>query len=264
MKKTENDYLRQFKRLVDIMEKLREKCPWDKQQTHKSLIPYIIEEAYEVVEAIEEEKDDRLCEELGDLLLQIVFQSQIASERGAFDIGDVAEGISDKLIRRHPHVFGSERAETSEDVKKRWEEIKLKEKGSSRKSLMDGIPKGMPALLQARRIQERAAEVGFDWEDIYGVLDKVEEEVGELREAIKKENKEKIMDELGDLLFVLVNIGRWMNINPEEALRGTSYKFIERFKYIEKVSQDMGVPLKDMDLYEMEEIWQRSKKVLGK
>lgn len=253
-----------FIKLVEIMDRLRgEKgCPWDKEQNYKTLTPYIIEEAYEVVEAIEEGNFRKLSEELGDLMLQIIFQSRIAMENGEFTIEDVLDSINRKLIRRHPHIFGDVQVETAQQVANNWEEIKLREKNDEpRESLMDGIPEGMPALLFARRLQERAAQVGFDWENVEQVIDKAEEEIGEIREAIRVKDREKIKDELGDLFFVLVNISRWMNINPEETLRHTSKKFIKRFKHIEETAKKLGRNLSEMGLYEMEEIWQRAKRV---
>lgn len=264
-KKMLNDkgYEEKFKRLVEIMDTLRGKegCPWDLEQDHKTLMPYLIEEAFEVIEAIEDGSDEKLCEELGDLLLQIVFHARISKENNKFHIGDVIDSISEKLIRRHPHIFSTTKVKNAKEVLKNWEEIKLKEKSTKRRtSLLDGIPKSMPALLYARRIQERAAGVGFDWEDIEGVLDKSVEEIGELKEALDQKDGEKVKDELGDLLFALVNIARWMDINPEEALRSTGKKFIRRFRHIETEANKEDRDLSEMGLYEMEEIWQNSKK----
>ncbi|MFP4497248.1 MAG: nucleoside triphosphate pyrophosphohydrolase [Vulcanimicrobiota bacterium] len=253
-----------FIELVEIMARLRgeQGCPWDKKQNHRSLMPYLIEETYEVLESIEDEKPGELAEELGDLMLQIVFHSEIGRQADEFNICDVLDSINQKLIRRHPHIFGNVEVENAEDVVRNWEEIKLREKNRKpRKSLMDGIPQGMPALLYGRRLQERAAGVGFDWPDINGVLEKVEEEIAELREAFENDRKEEITDELGDLLFALVNIGRWKKVNPEEALRKTCKKFERRFKVIEEEAEKRGVSLSDMDLYEMEDIWQKSKKL---
>jgi len=256
-------YARDFVHLLDIMDTLRGEngCPWDKEQDHLSLLPYLIEETYEVVEAIEEVNSKKMAEELGDLMLQIVFHARLGKEDGEYTIGDVLESINKKMIRRHPHIFGDVKVNSSKDVLKNWEEIKMKEKSATpRKSLLDGIPGKLPALLYARRLQERAAQVGFDWEDIYGVIDKFEEEAGELRDAIKSGDREKMTDELGDLLFALVNVGRWLGINPEEALRRTGKKFIRRFHRIEETATENGKKLQDMGLYEMEEIWQRAKK----
>jgi tetrapyrrole methylase family protein / MazG family protein len=262
-----NNFTEKFKELVEIMDTLRAEggCPWDREQDHKSLVPYLIEEAYEVIESIEEGSPEKLREELGDLLLQIVFHSRIAKESGQFEIGGVLDSINEKLIRRHPHIFGDAIAETSEQVLKNWEEIKLREKGGrKRESLMDGIPIDMPALLYARRLQERAAQVGFDWESVGGVIEKLREEIEELGEATKKADREMVMDELGDLFFALVNVGRWMDINPEEALRQTSKKFVRRFKHIEKTAKTQGRALSEMSLDEMEAIWQGAKLEEGK
>lgn len=259
-----NNYLDKFKKLVDIMDTLRgEKgCPWDLEQDHRTLMPYLIEEAFEVIETIEGEMPQKLCEELGDLLLQIIFHARIAKENGEFEIGAVLDSINNKLIRRHPHIFGETKVKDSREVLRNWEEIKMKEKKDApRKSLLEGIPKSMPALLLARRIQERAAQVGFDWENVDGVIDKISEEIGELREAARSGEKEKVQDELGDLLFALVNIGRWLDINPEEALRQTSRKFKRRFQEIEKTAVERGTKLSHMGLDEMEAIWQESKKM---
>ncbi len=252
----------QFQRLLDIMARLRgdEGCPWDMEQDHRSLQPYLIEEAFEVIETIEEGNPQRLCEELGDLLLQIVFHSRIAQEKGDFDIEDVCRAISNKLIRRHPHIFGNVTVSDSREVLKNWEEIKMQEKaGKPRRSLLEGIPKSMPALLYARRLQERAAQVGFDWPDVDGVLDKVAEEIEELREALNEGDKEHASREMGDLLFALVNISRWINANPEEALRNTAGKFIRRFGHIEDEARNRQQKLSEMSLDQMEEIWQDSK-----
>ena len=256
-------YAEKFIKLLDIMDKLRGEngCPWDLEQDHKTLLPYIVEETYETVEAIEEENPNKIAEELGDVMLQIVFHSRLGKESGDFNVGDVLDSINNKMIRRHPHIFGDVKVNNSREVLQNWEEIKMKEKGTTpRKSLLDGIPRELPALLKAKRLQERAAEVGFDWPEIDGVVDKIEEEIGELREALQTKEKEKITDEMGDLLFALVNIGRWMNINPEEALRRTNKKFIRRFKYIENYARENNLDLNEMDVWAMEEIWQESKR----
>lgn len=252
-----------FQKLLDIMDTLRGEggCPWDLEQDHRSLTPYLIEEAFEVAEAIEGGTPAMLCEELGDLLLQIVFHARISKESSEFDSGDVIDSICRKLIRRHPHIFGTVKVNGSGDVLRNWEQIKMKEKKDSpRKSLLDGIPCSMPSLLLARRLQERAAQVGFDWPDVEGVLDKTREEIGELGEALAGKDPEKIKDELGDLLFALVNVARWAGVNPEEALRHTSRKFTGRFHCIEESARKQGRSLPDMGLDEMEEIWQESKK----
>lgn len=253
-----------FAKLLNIMDILRgaEGCPWDKEQNHKTLMPYLIEEAYEVIEALEENNPQRIAEELGDLTLQIVFHSRIGKEEKTFSANDVLESINDKMIRRHPHIFGNTKVSTADEVLKNWEEIKLQEKGcKKRTSLMDGIPRSLPALLYSRRLQERAAESGFDWDNIEGVLEKCDEETQELKHAIKLKDHNKIEEELGDLLFAWVNAARWFNINPEQALRKTGDKFIRRFKYIEKQAEEKGLKLSQMTLDEMEEIWQDSKKL---
>ncbi len=263
MQSKNEKYAEKFVKLLDIMDQLRGEngCPWDLEQDHKTLLPYIVEETYETVEAIEDECPRKLSEELGDVMLQIVFHSRIGKETGTFDVGDVLDSINEKMIRRHPHIFGDAKVNSSKEVLQNWEEIKLKEKGhTKRESLMDGVPRDLPALLKARRLQERAAQVGFDWPEIGGVIDKIEEEIGELRGALKTKNRDKIMDELGDLLFALVNVGRWLEINPEEALRHTSKKFIRRFKFIENFAKENNMDLNEMDVWDMEEIWQASKK----
>jgi len=253
---------KKFLTLVEIMERLRGKngCPWDIEQDHKSLMPYLIEEAYEVLESIEENNPVKMCEELGDLMLQIVFHAQIAKEAGEFSMTGVLDSINEKLVRRHPHIFSDVTVETPEQVKKNWEEIKLKEKGGARrKSLMSGIPKAMPSMLYARRLQERAAGVGFDWPAIDGVFDKLHEEILELKEVAHTKDREKITDEMGDLLFGLVNIARWLDVNPEEALRRTSAKFVKRFAFIEEHARRAGIDISGMSLDEMENIWQDAK-----
>ena len=263
MKSNNEKYAEKFVKLLDIMDRLRGEngCPWDLEQDHKTLLPYIVEETYETVEAIEDECPHKLSEELGDVMLQIVFHSRIGKETGTFDVGDVLDSINEKMIRRHPHIFGDTKVNSSKEVLQNWEEIKLKEKShTKRESLMDGVPRDLPALLKARRLQERAAQVGFDWPEIDGVIDKIEEEIGELRGALRTKDRDKIMDELGDLLFALVNVGRWLSINPEEALRHTSKKFIRRFKYIENFAKENKMDLNKMDVWDMEEIWKDAKK----
>jgi len=249
----------EFERLKEIMKELRAKCPWDKKQTHASLRPYLIEEAYETLEAIDREDPDELREELGDLLLQIVFHAELAEEKGQFTIDDVVRGISDKMVSRHPHVFGDAQYETAEEVVGQWEERK-KEEGKLRDSILEGIPESMPALLRAQRLQSRAAKVGFDWEHVKDVLDKVEEEFGEFREALHERDEDKVEDELGDILFALVNVSRFTGINAENALRRTIAKFIKRFRHIEMKASEEGRELRDMSLEEMEQHWQDSKK----
>lgn len=255
---------RAFERLVSIMSALRQDsgCPWDREQTHESLTPYLIEEAYEVLESIEEKEYARLCEELGDLLLQIVFHAQIAWEEGLFTIDDVIREIVEKMIRRHPHVFGDSKVESAEQVVAQWEEIKLWEKENcGRSSLTNGIPRTLPALLQAERIQGRIAEVGFEWENFEQVADKVREEMDEFLGARASGDLEKIRDEVGDLLFAVVNMARWCGVNSEGALRETVNKFIRRFKHFEADVARQNIPLSEMNLEDMERIWEQAKHV---
>ncbi len=250
-----------FNDLVKVMEKLRseEGCPWDREQTHKSLIKYLLEEAYEVVDAILKNKDEELKEELGDLLLQVVFHSQIAKERGAFTVDDVIDGITRKLIFRHPHVFrGKEGIETPEDVSREWEKLKEKE-GKKRESILDGIPESMPALERAYKIQKRAEKVGFDWKDFKGIKEKIVEELDEIEQEIERGNREKLEEEVGDLLFMAVNLARFLKVHPEVALRKANQKFERRFRYMEKRAKEMGKELKEMDIDQMEELWKEAK-----
>lgn len=249
-----------FERLIEIMASLRgEKgCPWDKEQTRESLKPFLVEETYEVLEAIDEKDPEKIKEELGDLLFQIIFHSRIAEEKGEFNIHDVIRKISDKMIARHPHVFGEERYETSEEVLRQWEERK-KEEGKIKESILEGIPKELPSLLRAQRIQARAARVGFDWERVEDVLRKLDEEIKEFKEALDKKEQTAIEDELGDIFFVLVNISRFVGVNPEDALRKTISKFISRFRYIEMKAVEAGKSLSDMTLEEMDSLWEEAK-----
>lgn len=249
-----------FEKLIDIMSTLRGErgCPWDKEQTRESLKPFLVEETYEVLEAIDEGDPSKIKEELGDLLFQIIFHCQIAKERNEFDMHDVIEKITEKMVGRHPHVFGDASYETSEEVLKQWEERK-KEEGKSRESILEGIPKELPSLLRAHRIQARAARVGFDWEKIEDVVKKLDEEIDEFREALIKKDQAGIEDELGDIFFVLVNISRFVGVNPEDALRKTISKFISRFRYIEMKASESGKRLSDMTLQEMDELWDEAK-----
>lgn len=248
-----------FSELVKIMAVLRERCPWDRKQDHQSLKPYLVEEAYELIEAIEEGSPGKMKEELGDLLLQILFHARLAEERGEFDIGGVIEAIGKKMVARHPHVFGSERYETPEEVAGQWEERK-KEEGKLRESLLDGVPRGMPSLLRAHRLQSRAAGAGFDWKRIDDVLLKLEEELREFREALRAGRQEAVEEELGDIFFVLVNLSRFVGVNPEEALRKTTGKFISRFRHIEARAEEEGLSLRDMTLEDMDALWEDAKK----
>ena len=243
------------------MAQLRAKdgCPWDQVQTSDTLKPYLIEETYELVEAIDDKDPARVREELGDLLLQIVFHAQIAKDRGEFDIDDVIEKINDKMISRHPHVFGDAKFETPEEVTKQWQDRK-KEEGKFRESALEGVPKELPSLLRAHRLQSRAAKVGFDWARVEDVFGKLDEELLEFRQAVARKDKSEIEDELGDIFFVLVNISRFVGVNAEDALRKTISKFISRFRYIEMKAADEGRTLSDMTIEEMDAFWDQAKK----
>ena len=249
-----------FQELLKIMEALRSEkgCPWDKEQTRESLKPFIVEEAYELIEAIDESDPEKIKEELGDLLFQIVFQCQIAKENNEFKVSDVIEKISKKMIARHPHVFGKADYKTADEVLLHWEEQKKLE-GKMRESILEGIPKTLPSLLRAHRLQKRAAGVGFDLEKVEDVLKKLDEELKEFKEALKTKRQDEIEDELGDIFFMLVNISRFIGVNPEDALRKTISKFIHRFRYIEMNAAEQGKKLSDMTLNEMDSLWDESK-----
>ena len=253
-------------KLKEIASILRSKngCAWDREQTSKTLRPYLIEETYEVYDAIENEDIDELKEELGDLLYQVYAHSQIHSESDTFDIDDVAEGITEKLIRRHPHVFDGVNLATSDEISDRWEKIKKEEK-SHRESILEGVPKNLPALLKAYRVQQKVSRYGFDWEKIDDAVVKLDEEINELKDVInshKKINEDELIEESGDVLFSIVNILRFLKINPEEALSKTITKFITRFKYIEKKVEEENKNIEDMSLKEMDIIWEEAKKNL--
>jgi XTP/dITP diphosphohydrolase len=250
------DQLVAFNRLLDIMDELREKCPWDKKQTLESLRNLTIEETYELADAILDNDLQEVKKELGDVLLHIVFYAKIGSEKKAFDIADVANSISDKLISRHPHIYGDVVAETEEEVKRNWEQLKLKEGNSS---VLEGVPKGLPALVKANRIQDKVAGVGFDWEEPQQVWEKVQEELNELNEEIKQDHKENIEKEFGDVLFSMINYARFIGVNPENALEKTNRKFINRFQYLEAEAKKEGKELSDMSLTEMDVYWEKSK-----
>ncbi len=247
--------------LVNIMSALRgEKgCPWDREQTRESLKPFIVEESYEVLEAIDEGNPEAIREELGDLLFQIIFQCQIAKERGEFDVADVIKKIGTKMISRHPHVFGTADYRTPAEVLVQWEEQKRRE-GKQRDSLLDGVPRTMPSLLRAHRLQDRASRVGFDWKRVEDVLQKLDEELREFRSALAGKSQGEIEEELGDVFFVLVNISRFVGVNPEDALRKTISKFISRFRYIEMAAAEQGQALGDMTLEEMDALWETAKR----
>lgn len=254
-----NDKQQSFERLLKIMDELREKCPWDREQTFESLRSNTIEETYELVDAINSLDIPNIKKELGDILLHVVFYSKIASEKQWFEISDVVNSLCDKLIYRHPHVFGEDEVETASQVIKNWEELKLKEKDGN-KSVLSGVPSALPALIKANRVQEKARAVGFDWEVRSQVWDKVQEELNELRVEVEKQDKEKMEKEFGDLLFSVVNAARLYDIDPESALEKTNRKFIKRFTYLEDNTIKKGQSLKNMSLDEMNEIWEEAKK----
>ncbi|MEJ0009445.1 MAG: nucleoside triphosphate pyrophosphohydrolase [Alphaproteobacteria bacterium] len=251
-------------RLLAIMAKLRDPeggCPWDLEQDFASIAPYTIEEAYEVAEAIAQDDRQALKEELGDLLLQVVFHAQMAKEEGSFAFDDVARGIADKMERRHPHVFGDAKIATSQAQTQSWEKLKAEErKAKQQDGVLAGVPAALPALMRAQKLQSRAARVGFDWPDTRGVSDKIEEELREVNEAIASGDKNKIAEEIGDLLFAAVNLARFMDVDAEAALRGANLKFTRRFAHIEASLEAQGREPKDATLEEMEMLWQEAKK----
>jgi tetrapyrrole methylase family protein/MazG family protein len=252
----EKENLAEFTTLVRIIAKLRspDGCPWDRQQTHSSLKANLIEECYEVAEAIEKADSQELAEELGDLLMQVVLHSQIASDRGEFNINQVIRGINQKLISRHPHIFGGTQVKDAEEVALNWEMLKQREKG--RDSILSGLPKMMPAITYSQAIQRRAARVGFDWQDVEGVIEKVVEELNELRQAGDQSEK---MQEFGDCLFALTNLARWLDIDAEEALRSANEKFSRRFNYMEEICRERGLILSDLTPEEQDGLWQEAK-----
>ncbi len=248
--------LASFEKLLDIMDEIREKCPWDRKQTMQSLRHLTIEETYELGDAILDNDLPEIKKELGDLLLHIIFYSKIASESNDFDIADVLDGINEKLTFRHPHVFGDVIAETEEEVSKNWEKLKLKE---GKRSILEGVPKSLPALVKASRIQDKAACAGFDWEKPEQVFEKVQEEINEFKEEVQNNNLKKIESEFGDVLFSLINYARFLKIDPESALERTNKKFINRFQFLEKESVKLGKQLFEMTLEEMDVFWEQSK-----
>ena len=247
-----------FGRLLDIMDDLRAKCPWDKRQTMESLRHLTIEETYELGDAILNNDLQEVKKELGDLLLHIIFYAKIGSETGDFDIADVANGVCDKLIVRHPHIYGDVKVANEEDVKRNWEKIKLQE---GNKSVLGGVPQSLPALVKASRIQDKAAGVGFDWDNIDDVFAKIKEEIDELHAEVKAQKHTAIEAEFGDVLFSLINYARFLKVNPEDALERTNKKFITRFQYLERKAAESGKSLRDMTLAEMESYWQEAKGV---
>lgn len=278
---TREEQLKAFERLLDVMDELREKCPWDRKQTNQTLRPNTIEETYELCDALLKEDRKNICKELGDVLLHVVFYAKIGSETQDFDIKDVCDQLCDKLIFRHPHVFGDQKVDSADEVLVKWEQIKQKEKDGN-KTVLSGVPTALPSLIKAFRVQEKAANVGFDWELPEEVWDKVHEEYRELqaeltslkeqREALEKagvdkkdvryhENRLRAEQEFGDLLFSLVNAGRLYKINPDNALERTNQKFIRRFGYVEQKAKDMGRELKDLTLGEMDALWNEAKQL---
>lgn len=247
-----------FGRLLDIMDDLREKCPWDKKQTLQTLRHLTIEETYELGDAILDNDLQEIKKELGDVLLHIVFYSKIGSETDDFDIADVCNEICEKLIHRHPHIYGDVVVENEEEVKQNWEKLKLKE---GKKSVLEGVPKSLPALVKASRIQDKVKGVGFDWEEPHQVWDKVEEEIQEFKDEVKNGDQDKIEAEFGDVLFSMINYARFVNVNPEDALERTNKKFIKRFQYLESKAIELGKQLSDMTLAEMDVFWNEAKKL---
>lgn len=248
-----------FGQLLDILDELRVKCPWDRKQTNESLRTNTIEETYELCDAIMKNDNYNIKKELGDLLLHIVFYAKIGEEKKAFDIKDVCDSLCQKLIFRHPHVFGDASADTAQKVEQSWEQIKLKEKGGN-KTVLEGVPSSLPSVVKAHRIQDKARNVGFDWEEREQVWDKVKEEIGEFQEEVANMDKDKAEAEFGDVMFSLINAARLYKINPDNALERTNQKFIRRFNYLEEHTIKEGKNLKDMSLEEMDAIWNEAKK----
>ena len=259
MDRTKAEKMEAFGRLLDIMDELRVKCPWDKKQTNESLRTNTIEETYELCEALMREDNVNIKKELGDLLLHIVFYAKIGEEKEAFDIKDVCDALCEKLIYRHPHVFGTVEAETAGKVEQNWEQLKLKEKGGN-KTVLAGVPSSLPSIVKAHRIQDKVRNVGFDWEEREQVWDKVKEEFDELMVEVRKEDSDKMEAEFGDLFFSLINAARLYKINPDNALERTNQKFIRRFNYVEAHTIKQGRNLSDMTLAEMDALWEEAKK----
>jgi XTP/dITP diphosphohydrolase len=254
-----NKSLEEFNRLLDIIDELRVKCPWDMKQTNESLRKLTIEETYELAEAIFSGNDEGIKNELGDIMLHIVFYAKIGAEKGAYTMADILRGINNKLIYRHPHVFGDVKVSGASEVEENWEQLKIKE-DKGYKPVLSGVPSSLPAIVKANRIQEKVRGVGFDWEKREQIWDKVLEEISELKEDIKNHNTESIESELGDVLFSIINASRLYDIDPEAALEKTNRKFIKRFNYLEKKTLTKGISLKDMSLDEMNVIWEQAKK----
>ena len=259
MAHTREEQLKAFDRLLTVMDELREKCPWDRKQTFESLRQNTIEETYELATALLQNDMNEIAKELGDVLLHVVFYAKIGSEMGAFDMADVCNKITDKLIFRHPHIYGEYKANNAQEVSEMWEQVKLKEKGGN-KTVLGGIPEALPALVKAYRIQDKVANVGFDWEKREDVWAKVKEEIAEFEVEVDHMDEAKATEEMGDLMFALVNAARLYNIRPDNALEKTNAKFIKRFNYIEQKAKEKGQSLNDMTLDEMEALWQEAKK----
>ncbi|MDE6447596.1 MAG: nucleoside triphosphate pyrophosphohydrolase [Muribaculaceae bacterium] len=260
---SKEEKLAAFGRMLDVLDILRVKCPWDAKQTNESLRPNTIEETFELAEALSAGDTDNIRKELGDVLLHIAFYSKIGSEKGQFDIADVCNSLTDKLIFRHPHVFGDVKVDNTDQVLENWEQIKLREKGGN-KTVLGGVPKALPALIKANRIQEKVRNVGFDWEQPAQVWDKVAEEIAEVKAEIERGDKDAMEAEFGDLLFAVVNAARLYGVNPENALERTNRKFIDRFNYLEQACKERGLDLKSMSLAEMDLIWEEAKEKLRK
>ena len=252
----------EFDRLVQIVARLRsdEGCPWDRQQTHRTLKQYFVEEVYEAIEAIDDGESAQLCGELGDVLLQVALHAQIASETGEFDIHDVLDRINEKLVYRHPHVFGDVSVSSADEVLRRWEQLKQAERDEHPgQSVLDGVPRTLPALQRAKRLQEKAARMGFDWDDVSGPWAKVLEEIEELRETMDGEDRERMVEELGEVLVAVVNVGRQLGISGEEALRMANNRFEARFRAVEQLAAEKGMELAEMSLAQMDELWEQVK-----
>lgn len=260
MMHTREQKMEAFGRLLDIMDELRVKCPWDAKQTNESLRTNTIEEVYELCEAIIQNSDETIKKELGDVLLHVVFYAKIGEEKGTFDVADVCHSLCDKLIYRHPHVFGDDAAKTAGEVEKSWEQLKLKEKGGN-KTILEGVPASLPSIAKAHRIQDKARNAGFDWENREDVWDKVSEELQELKNEISKMDEDKTEAEFGDMFFSLINAARLYKVNPDNALERTNQKFIRRFNYIEQEAKKQNKNLKDMTLAEMDALWNQAKEM---
>ena len=256
---TREEQLQAFGRLLDVMDTLREKCPWDRKQTNQSLRPNTIEETYELCEALLNEDNANICKELGDVLLHIVFYAKIGSEKNEFDIADVCNKLCDKLIFRHPHVYGEVKVDGTEQVLQNWEQLKTKEKDGN-KTVLSGVPSALPSVIKAERIQEKASNVGFDWHNREDVWPKVKEEIVEFEAEVANMDKDKATREFGDIMFALINAARLYHINPDTALELTNQKFISRFNYVEKRAKEQGRALKDMTLEEMDALWEEAKR----